>query len=85
MVPLAIGFGGGSDMMRPLAIAVVGRLSVSTLLTLFVVPCAYVIFTGASERAVGWLTGSGPDNDGDRPAVRPRARQRELVEVGAGE
>ena len=38
MMPLALGLGEGSEMMQPLAIAVVGGLTVSTLLTLFVVP-----------------------------------------------
>ena len=36
--PLAVGFGAGSELQRPLAIAVVGGLSVSTLFTLFAVP-----------------------------------------------
>ena len=40
MLPLALGIGEGSELMQPLAIAVVGGLSVSTLLTLFVVPRA---------------------------------------------
>ena len=43
MLPLALGLGEGSEMMRPLAITVVGGLTVSTLLTLFVVPCSYLI------------------------------------------
>ncbi|HMS02822.1 MAG TPA: efflux RND transporter permease subunit, partial [Gemmatimonadaceae bacterium] len=41
--PLALGLGDGGELMRPLAIAVVGGLSMSTVLTLFVVPCLYVI------------------------------------------
>jgi hydrophobe/amphiphile efflux-1 (HAE1) family protein len=57
MLPLALGIGEGSEMMQPLAIAVVGGMSISTLLTLFVVPGAYVIFNGAAERALGFLTG----------------------------
>ena len=42
-IPLALGFGEGGELMRPLAIAVVGGLLVSSLLTLFVVPSFYVI------------------------------------------
>ena len=57
MLPLALGIGEGSEMMQPLAIAVVGGMSVSTLLTLFVVPGAYVIFNTAAERALAFLTG----------------------------
>ena len=43
MMPLALGMGAGADMMRPLALAVVGGLSAATLLTLFIVPCLYLI------------------------------------------
>ena len=48
--------------MRPLAIAVVGGLSVSTLLTLFVVPCLYVIlhtFAASAARRSCWASGAG--------------------------
>jgi multidrug efflux pump subunit AcrB len=40
-VPEALARGSGSEVIRPMAIAVVGGVSVSTFLTLFVVPCAY--------------------------------------------
>ena len=42
MLPLALGLSEGSEMMRPLAIAVVGGLTFGMLLTLFVVPCSYL-------------------------------------------
>lgn len=58
MLPLALGIGEGTELMRPLAIAVVGGMSLSTILTLFVVPAAYIIFNSAGERLQGWLTGS---------------------------
>ncbi len=40
-IPEALATGSGAEVMRPMAIAVVGGVLVSTLLTLFVVPCAY--------------------------------------------
>jgi hydrophobe/amphiphile efflux-1 (HAE1) family protein len=57
MLPLAIGMGEGSELMQPLAVTVVGGLLFSTLLTLFVVPCLYIIITGSGERLKEWITG----------------------------
>jgi len=53
MLPLALGIGEGSSLMQPLAVAVVGGLSVSTFLTLFVVPSAYLILHGITDRLKG--------------------------------
>ena len=62
MLPLALGIGEGSELMQPLAIAVVGGLSVSTLLTLFVVPSAYIVMQTGGDRLKAWLTGrSAPE------------------------
>jgi hydrophobe/amphiphile efflux-1 (HAE1) family protein len=57
MLPLALGIGQGSELMQPLAIAVVGGMSMSTFLTLFVVPSAYLILNAGAERIGSWLTG----------------------------
>jgi multidrug efflux pump subunit AcrB len=51
LVPMAIGIGHGSEANVPLARAVVGGLSVSTVLTLFVVPPLYRIFKAGQPRA----------------------------------
>ena len=40
-IPGALATGAGSEVMRPMAIAVIGGVSLSTFLTLYVVPCAY--------------------------------------------
>ena len=58
MLPLALGIGQGSELMQPLAVAVVGGLLVSAFLTLFVVPSAYLILNGAAERLQTFLVGS---------------------------
>lgn len=44
MVPLAFGTGQGSEMWRPMGIAVIGGLTMSTILTLLFVPALYCIF-----------------------------------------
>ncbi len=43
-IPEACAFGPGAEVIRPMAIAVIGGVCVSTFLTLFVVPCAYSLF-----------------------------------------
>ena len=44
LLPLAIGWGDGSEMRAPMALTVIGGLLSSTLLTLVVVPVLYSIF-----------------------------------------
>ena len=44
MVPMAIGGGEGSEMWRPMGVAVIGGLTFSTILTLLFVPTMYTIF-----------------------------------------
>ena len=45
MVPAALGFGEGAEMMQPMSIAMVGGLVYGTVLTLIVIPCVYDLFT----------------------------------------
>ncbi|MGQ9630443.1 MAG: efflux RND transporter permease subunit [bacterium] len=44
MLPMALGIGAGNEVRAPLARAVIGGLTTSTLLTLVVVPVVYSIF-----------------------------------------
>jgi hydrophobe/amphiphile efflux-1 (HAE1) family protein len=59
-LPLALGIGEGTELMQPLAISVIGGVAVSTLLTLFVVPSAYVLMRNGGDRLAAWLTRSRP-------------------------
>jgi CzcA family heavy metal efflux pump len=43
MLPLAYGIGSGSDMLKPLAVAVIGALCISVLLSLVATPTAYFL------------------------------------------
>ena len=50
-LPPAFAVGPGAELQRPMAMALVGGMAVSTLLTLFVVPAAYSVFDDLLERA----------------------------------
>jgi len=56
MLPLAIGLDAGGKLMQPLAVAVVGGLLSSMLLTLVLIPCLYAIAQPAAARLQGFLT-----------------------------
>ncbi len=50
MLPLAIGTGAGSETWQPMGIAVIGGLTFSTILTLFIVPVLYSILVHRAQR-----------------------------------
>jgi multidrug efflux pump len=53
-VPIAIGLGEGSDLRRPLGIALIGGLLISQSLTLLSTPALYVIFSCLADRFHAW-------------------------------
>ena len=53
LVPMALGFGDGASLSSPMAIAVIGGLFTSTLLSLVVIPCVYYVFESAKVRITG--------------------------------
>ena len=70
-VPLAIGYGEGAELRRPLGIAIVGGLVVSQLLTLYTTPVVYLYI----DRASRWLrrvrVRLGFASPGKEPALAP--------------
>jgi multidrug efflux pump subunit AcrB len=44
-VPPALALGPGAETRTPMAVAVIGGVTISTALTLFVVPCAYTLLS----------------------------------------
>ena len=50
MVPMAVGSGQGSEMWKPMGVAVIGGLTFSTILTLLFVPVLYCSFAGRGVR-----------------------------------
>ena len=50
LVPLALGLGAGSELQKPLAIAVIGGLTLSTPITLYLVPTLLVAIRGRDFR-----------------------------------
>ena len=49
-IPEAIAFGAGSETTVPMAISIIGGVTVSTFLTLYVVPCVYELFSRITKR-----------------------------------
>ncbi len=50
MVPMALGLGTGEQMQRPLAITIIGGLSIATVLTLFLTPAVYELLHRRIDR-----------------------------------
>jgi multidrug efflux pump subunit AcrB len=53
MLPLALALGAGSQMLQPLAIAVIGGLTISMVLSLVVTPVVYFLLTRGREALPG--------------------------------
>jgi len=52
MLPIALGWGAGSELRSPMAIAIIGGLISSTLLSLIVVPVVYTLLDDWQPRKV---------------------------------
>jgi HAE1 family hydrophobic/amphiphilic exporter-1 len=50
LLPLTIGFGESAALRSPMALAVIGGLITSTILTLVVIPCVYFVFENLRQK-----------------------------------
>ncbi len=53
LVPMALGLGTGEQIQRPLAITIIGGLSIATLLTLFLTPVVYELLHRRIDKEYG--------------------------------
>lgn len=51
MVPMSLGIGEGSELWQPMGVAIVGGLTVSTLVTLVIIPVVYCVFASREVRS----------------------------------
>ena len=78
-VPLAIGFGEGSELRKPLGVSIIGGLIASQLLTLLTTPVVYVLMDrfrqrSQTEQALAFEAQHG-DTSAPLSAPQPRAPQ----------
>jgi multidrug efflux pump subunit AcrB len=71
-LPLALGLGEGSELMQPLAIAVVSGMFFSMVLSMVVVPGAYVGVNRFAERLKTWIVGRRRSGAEVEPATSGR-------------
>jgi multidrug efflux pump len=67
-IPLAVGSGIGSELRRPLGIAMVGGLLLSQVLTLYTTPVIYIFFDNLAQRFSGSRGTSGAGGPEPEPA-----------------
>jgi multidrug efflux pump subunit AcrB len=82
MLPVALAIGRGSEFRETIGIIIIGGISLSTLLTLVVIPCSYTIFDDASI-ALGKLLNRGRDDEGGEGRDLIPAKPEEGIPVNA--
>jgi HAE1 family hydrophobic/amphiphilic exporter-1 len=72
MLPLAFGIGPGAEFRAPMAIAIIGGLISSTLLTLVVVPIVYTILDDIAAKLIGHETVAVESDDDAEAALQSK-------------
>ncbi len=71
-VPAALSLGPGAESRTPMAVAVIGGVLVSTLLTLYVVPCVYLVLSRFDKRGTSEEKESKPLHRETRKKATPK-------------
>jgi multidrug efflux pump subunit AcrB len=66
LVPMAAKLGTGSEAYAPLALAIIGGLSVSVILTVFILPAAYFAVYRREDFRQGQIAGDGLSQAGQQ-------------------
>ena len=78
LLPMAVGIGAGAELQAPLAITVIGGLTIGTILTLIVIPVVYILMDRKVYAAV-------PQAEMTQVAAVPEAPAPDLAFPGAVE
>jgi hypothetical protein len=87
MLPSALAWGAGGEFRSPMAIAVIGGLIVSTLLSLFFVPALFTIMDDFGRilwRIFGRFIGKADEPDADDAAKAPTVTDGRLAPDSGG-
>lgn len=83
MIPVATGLGEASDFRQPMAIAVIGGLITSTLLTLVIVPAVFTLFDDierlagpVASRILAGSSSTHPHGNPNGPSLAPEQAKR---------
>lgn len=74
-IPAALALGPGSETRTPMAISIIGGVTVSTLLTLFIVPCVYSLMTSLERPETEPMDEKAPE----LARIEKRHKQHESV------